>query len=395
MNRIYSKAVSAVLPKQKNCCVNGGRKLSKVIIVLCLGCVAPIATSAPFGMFDARTMAMGGVGVATGARFAAFNNPALLTTADEIHEWFLLAPTISHQIDDPDEVEDELEAFQQAANVLDGTNNPANQAAVQSHLDALDGTLYQSSSSGAGMLAIPSRILSGAAFFNVYEASTAQPVIGGDNLAAPTYSSTLAQRGYRVVENGVSAAQMMEAEKGWMNNLAVGFSAKFLLVEAYGYADPLRSAEVDIDRDGRKKGSQFAIDVGILKEIGVWKLALVAKNIVPGNYKYGSSGDEFKIEPQVRAGFAYQSRYSVIELDIDLVENDPVGFGLPSQIAAVGWEWQTWRWLALRAGYQQNMVSDGAGYASLGFGMVIGDTVHLDVAGLTGEEGDGDRKSVV
>ena len=331
------------------------RKTTQVFVVLCMGFASSAAVAVPFGMFDARSMAMGGVGVATGARYAAFNNPALLTTADEIHEWFLVVPTVGQQIGDPDQVEDELAAFQQAATVLDATDNAGNQAAVQTHLTALDGSLYRYSGNAAGMLAIPSRILSGAAFFNVYEASTARPVIGGDDLTVPSYASTLTQRGFRVTENGVAAAMPMEAEKGWMHNLAVGFAAKFLLVEAYGYDDALRTAKVDIDRTGLKTGSQFTVDLGILKEIGVWKLGLAAKNLLPGNYEYGNSGDKFKIEPQLRAGFAYQSRYSVVELDIDLTENKPVGFALPSQIAALGWEWRTWRWLALRAGYQQNL----------------------------------------
>jgi hypothetical protein len=365
------------------------RKMSKAMVVLCLGFATPAAMAVPFGMFDARSMAMGGVGVATGARYAAFNNPALLTTADEIHEWFLVVPTLGQQIGDPDQVEDELAAFQQAATVLDSSNTPANRSAVQTHLDALDGSLYRRSGNAAGMLAIPSRILSGAAFFNVYEASTARPVIGGDDLTVPSYASTLTQRGFRVAENGVAAAMPMEAEKGWMHNLAVGFAAKFLLVEAYGYEDTLQTAKVDINRAGLKTGSQFTVDLGILKEIGVWKLGLVAKNILPGNYEYGSSGDKFRIEPQVRAGFAYKSRYSVVELDIDLTENKPVGFALPSQIAALGWEWRTWRWLALRAGYQQNLTGDEAAYGSLGFGVIFNDAVHLDIAGITGSEGEG------
>lgn len=359
------------------------------LMMACLGLTAPAAMALPFGVFDARSMAMGGVGVATGARYAVFNNPALLTTADEIHEWFLLAPTVSQQIGDPGEVEDELAAFQQAADVLEGDNTPANQAAVQSHLTALDGSLYRRADSAAGMLAIPSRILSGAAFFNVYEASTAQPVIGGDDLTVPTYSSELAQRGFRITENGVSAAKVIQAERGWLRNVAIGFNAKFLLVEAYGYTEPLRSADVDVARSGRKTGSQFTFDLGILKEVGVWKFALVAKNIVPGNYQYGDSGDEFRIEPQLRAGFAYKSRHSVLELNLDVVENDPVGFALPSQIAAVGWEWQAWRWLALRAGYQQNLTGDEAAYGALGLGIILGETVHIDVGGYSGDEGEG------
>jgi len=357
-------------------------------LALLLMLYAQTASAVPFGMFDARTMAMGGVGVASGPQFATFNNPALLATSDEIHEWFLLAPTLSRQRDDSDNVEDSLAAFQQAADTLDSNNNAANQAAVQQQLNALDGSLYSTGRNSAFVLAIPSRILSGAAFFNVYEASTAQPVIGGDNLATPPgYASTLAQRGLRVVENGVATAMALESG-GWMQNLTVGLGVKFLLISGYGYSDPLRIADVDIDRTGSVSGSQFTFDIGLLKEFGVWKVGLVAKNIVPGNYKYGNSGDIFKIEPQLRAGFAYQSRYSVLELDIDLLENDPVGFGSASQIAALGWEWQTWQWLTLRAGYNQNLTGNEAAYSAAGIGLLIS-SLQVDIAAYSGNRGEG------
>ncbi len=354
-----------------------------LILTLC----AQTAAATPFGMFDARTTAMGGVGVASGPQFAVFNNPALLTAADETHEWFLLAPTLSRQLSDPGNIEDNLTAFQQAADRLDSNNTSANQAAVQQRLNALDGSLYSASRNTGFVLAIPGRILSGAAFFNVYEVSTAQPLIGGDNLATPSYTSTLAQRGLRIVENGVATATSLNGS-GWMQNVTIGFSVKFLLVSGYGSADPLRSADTNINRIDSKNGGQFTFDIGLLKEFGVWKIGLVAKNIVPGNYKYGDSGDVFEIEPQLRTGFAYQSRYSVVELNIDLLENDPVGFGSASQIAALGWEWQTWQWLTLRAGYNQNLAGNEASYSSAGIGLLIS-ALQIDVAAYSGNEGDG------
>jgi hypothetical protein len=345
----------------------------------------------PFGIFDARTMAMGGVGVATGSRYAAFNNPALLTTADESHEWFLLLPTVGAQIGDPDKLKNGLSNFQEAADRLAANPTAQNANLVQASIDALEGRHYRQSRNAALMVAIPSRILSGAIFFNVYETSTARPVIGGDVLADPAnpqYSSTLAQRGYRIVENGVSGARLINASSAWMSNMAVGFNAKFLLVEAYGYEGPLRAADVDITRKGRSSSSQFAFDVGVHKEIGVWKLALMVKNIVPGNYSYGDSGEKFRIEPQARAGFAYQSRRAIWELDIDLTENGPIGFDSPTQFAAIGWEWQPSRYLALRAGYSQNMLGTKAATSSGGFGFLIGG-LHVDLAAFSGDESDG------
>ncbi|MCK4585703.1 MAG: conjugal transfer protein TraF, partial [Gammaproteobacteria bacterium] len=258
--------------------------------LICLGwfCLHTNALALPFGVYDARTMAMGGVGVATGARNAVFNNPALLTTAEEIHEWSLTLPTVGRQLDDTDELKDNFDNFKRAANVLDATNNLANQNAVQATLDAIDGSQYRKTNNVAFMLAIPSRILSGAVFLNSYEISNVQPIIGGDDLTIPTYNSTLAHRGVRIIENGVSAAKILDAESGWMENMAIGFSAKFLLIKTYGYTEALGTADLDINGATGSNGSQFAIDVGALKEFGVWKVALVAKNILPGKYTYGS-----------------------------------------------------------------------------------------------------------
>ncbi len=364
---------------------NHSHWLPRGLLAFLLGLMTQTVNALPFGVFDARTMAMGGAGVATGSQFAVFNNPALLTTAEEIHEWFALVPTLGRFRSDPDNVKDTLDTFQQATN-----SNPINQTQVQGYLDALNGSQYSTSKNTALALAIPSRILSGAAFFNVYEASTAKPVIGGDNLAAspPVYNSTLAQRGLRIVENGVGMAKLLEADRPWKRNLAVGVNAKFLLVSGYGYSEPLTSADIDISHSNSANGSQFSFDIGLLKEFGVWKLGLVAKNIIPANFQYGNSGESFRIEPQVRAGFAYQSRYTVFELDIDLLENKPVGFDLPSQIAALGWEWQAWKWLTLRAGYQQNLTGNEAEYGAAGIGLNI-DLLQIDIAAFNGDEGEG------
>ena len=341
----------------------------------------------PFNVFDARTMAMGGVGVATGTHNAVFNNPALMTTADEIHEWFLLLPAVAQERQDLDDLKDNLSAFQDAAVVLSGDPaNIANQNTVQSELNKLDGTHYHASNNIAVMLAIPSRILSGAVFLNSYEQYSANPNIGGDNLTIPFYASTLTHRGFRVVENGMSAARVLDANKGWASNMSIGFSAKFLLVETYNYETDLRTAEVKIDGSQGNNSSQFGLDMGMIKEFGVWKFALVGKNLIPGKYDLSNASENLKINPQVRAGFAYQSRRSVLELNIDLIKNDPVGFESATQIAALGWEYTPNRIFALRAGLNQNLAGTKAYYFSTGFGVNLGG-FHFDIAGYSGNEG--------
>ncbi|MDX1812879.1 MAG: conjugal transfer protein TraF, partial [Gammaproteobacteria bacterium] len=346
------------------------------------------ASAVPFNILDARTMAMGGVGVATGTHNAVFNNPALMTTVDEIHEWFLLLPAITQERQDLDDLKNSLSDFQDAADQLDVVNSPANQSAVQATLNDLDGINYHAINNASIMIAIPSRILSGAVFLNSYEQYSAKPLIGGDNLAVPSYVSTLAHRGFRVIENGVSTAKALNADKGWASNMAIGFSAKFLLVETYNYETALRSSEVKIDGSQGNNSSQFELDMGMFKEFGVWKLALVGKNLLPGEFDLNGTNDKLKIDPQLRAGFAYQSRRAVLELNIDLLENDPVGFESATQIAAIGWEYRPKRFFALRAGASHNLAGSKANYISTGIGLNISG-FYVDVAGYKGNEGTG------
>jgi hypothetical protein len=310
-----------------------------------------------------------------------------MTTADEIHEWFLLLPSIVQERQDVDDLEDKLTTFQDAADQYDLGN--LNQGAVQATLNDLDGINYHATNNASVMIAIPSRILSGAVFLNSYEQYSAKPKIVVEDLTPPTsYASTLAHRGFRVIENGVSTAKTFNAEKGWASNMAIGFSAKFLLVETYNYETGLRSSDVKVDGSQGNNSSQFEVDMGVFKEFGVWKLALVGKNLLPGEFDLSGTNEKLKIEPQLRAGFAYQSRRAVLELNVDLLENDPVGFESAAQVAAIGWEYRPKRFFALRAGASQNLVGSKANYLSTGIGLNISG-FYIDVAGYKGNEGAG------
>ncbi len=354
-----------------------------------LGLLASAGTTQaqPFGVFDVRAAGMGGVGVATGARYATFNNPALLTTAEERHEWFLMAPGVGRQRGDPDELKDNLAAFQQAAETLDASPTNANRDTVQARLDAMDGAIYREGGNSAILLAIPSRLLSGAAYIHVYDWANARASIAGDDLSDPgnpQYASRIEHRGARVLENGVTAAKSLNGA-GWRRQLAVGFNVKFLFVEGYGYSEDIRTADTGIDRNQYSSGSVFNLDVGVLKEFGVWKMGLMAKNLLSGSFEYGATGDYFDIAPQLRAGLAYQSRRTVLELNLDLMRNQAAGFDAATQMLALGAEYKPWRWLALRSGYQQNLAGTQVGTASLGMGLAVG-FLSFDIAGSYSEE---------
>ncbi len=344
----------------------------------------------PFGVFDVRAAGMGGVGVATGARYATFNNPALLTTAEEQREWFLMAPGIGRQRGDPDDLKDNLATFKQAANRLDAGPTIANRDATLTNLNAMDGDIYRESGNSAILLAIPSRLLSGAAYIHIYDWANARASVTGDNLgdpANPQYASRIEHRGAQVLENGITAAKSISGT-GWRRQLAVGFNLKFLFVEGYGYSEDIRDAKTSIDRSQYSSDAAFNLDIGILKEFGIWKLGLMARNLFSGNFEYGDTGDDFAISPQLRAGFAYQSRRTVFEFDLDLTRNQASGFDSATQMAALGVEFKPWRWLALRSGYRQNLTGTQTGTVSLGLGVALG-FLMFDIAASHSEDQDG------
>ena len=64
---------------------------------------------------DARSIAMGGTGVASGSyQSAAFYNPALLTKSKANDNFSLILPSIAGEVADPSDLIDNLDEFQLA-----------------------------------------------------------------------------------------------------------------------------------------------------------------------------------------------------------------------------------------------------------------------------------------
>lgn len=56
------------------------------------------------------------------------------------------------------------------------------------------------------------------------------------------------------------------------------------------------------------------------------------------------------------------------------------------QFAAVGAEFNAWKWAQLRTGYRQNLVSNNGSAFTAGIGLSPFDVIHIDVAGLVGTD---------
>lgn len=99
-------------------------KTLKLAATAALFVTSSAAMAVPFSSFDARSMAMGGVGVAVGnAATAPLFNPALLSITREDDDFALVLPTIGIRVADPDKLSDSIDKFQSGNYVTNLTNS--------------------------------------------------------------------------------------------------------------------------------------------------------------------------------------------------------------------------------------------------------------------------------
>ncbi len=190
--------------------------------------------------------------------------------------------------------------------------------------------------------------------------------------------------------------------------VAIGLTPKLQKITTYHYADEVDGFdEVDEDslEDSKEEYSKVNLDIGASYRFGSegnWVAGLVGKNLLGGEFDYADvvvtpkdsngnpdplqpaytiKGGSVNLNPQFRAGIAYQSSWVNVALDVDLTENDPIAFESATQYAAIGAEFDLFSTLQLRAGYRTNMSTTNADMASVGLGLSpFG--IHLDITAM-------------
>jgi len=196
--------------------------------------------------------------------------------------------------------------------------------------------------------------------------------------------SELQTRAIAIAEVGISFARNVEFRFG---ELAIGVTPKYMQVSTIDYVANVRSADFSLDTN-QVDTSSFNIDVGVAKQYtnGV-TTGLVIKNLIPQSFKTANTtgmGD-IELKPLARLGVAHSAAWnsivsSTVALDLDITENEPVGFDQKTRYLGVGAELDLYRTAQLRVGYKKNL-SDGsyADSVSAGFGLSpFG--IHMDVA---------------
>lgn len=178
-------------------------------------------------------------------------------------------------------------------------------------------------------------------------------------------------------------------------DIAIGITPKLQTIKTYNYIANVEDEEIETDdiTDTEQDFSDYNFDAGVAYQFGgdkQWQVGLVAKNLMSKEYEtesnlYGPLGNKIKsktkisLDTQFRGGISHSTDWTVVAVDLDLMENDPVAFEAPTQYASIGAEFDVFDTFQLRTGYRTNLSDSDASVASLGFGLSpFG--VHIDIA---------------
>jgi hypothetical protein len=391
---------------------------------LALTCCAGAVNAMPFGIYDPRSLAMGGTGVSSGTSGnASYFNPALLAAARP-NDRFSFEVMAAARAYDPDKLRDDIDTLDSSGQDLGNAISQFNQAQttgnaaqLASALGAFQGALRTvgNKTAEANAFASPLTVgvpgkslgwaVSAAARADVglkafYEGADDATLTAYQNAAAayaasgsaadlmalltlfgdgttlndPNLLSHVDIRGAGFAEFGVSLAHEFES----LGKLAIGITPKYVRVYTLDYRASPQNPEISADQ-GRKDYTSSNLDVGLAQDLGAgFRWGVVGKNAIARKYDT-VLGNSIEVKPQVRAGLSHHTDWTTFAIDVDLTENKPVSFDLPTRYAAVGVEFSLWGFLALRAGYRGDLTGNHGGIPSLGLGLSLFG-VHVDLA---------------
>jgi len=391
--------------------------LIALLILHALILAPPAFAGVAFGIYDARTLAMGGASVASSNNDnAQFYNSALLAFNDDIEErtqdsrflFPVLVPQIADSAFTVEEIaRDDLSgAASRAIDLFNADPSAANAqfivditANLDASLAAIDGEdlfadVYVGLAisepgqfQGAGFF-LGTRLLAGGAatvsatdraLLAAYQEGLGFIASGGTLGAAHpelfdangalfdpgnNFDSTASAVGVSITEVGVAMSRQLRL---FGHPVAAGFSFKALRVDTFEDEQRVVVDRIDVNRNSETK-SAVNFDLGFARDFGnSWRVGLAVKDIIPRNYET-TLGTVVRLRPRPRIGARYKVGGLQVSADADLIRGQLLGGERPTQEAAVGAEWSLHMPIKLRAGYRQDIQFNRSGIVSVGVG---------------------------
>lgn len=406
------------------------QRIARAIISLCFTLLlAKQVLAIPFGIYEPRSMAMGGAGVAAaGSENAVFYNPAILATykdykekaTNEAFSFPVLSIRASRALETLAEQSD-VNYEQDINNSVSNYNNNQNVANAQAVLDSIN-PLYNTLAKVANkvflldanaslVVGVPSKYQGGAFYVSHRGVGDGQVNVSSDDLQllndyqeeldavaagnAPgsvhpeLYSggqlndpsaritSEANARAVVISELGISMSRQINIMG---SAFSFGVTPKMMQVTTYDFHRSINNNREERE-DTKDEDWQPNVDLGLMKTLGKqWRFGLVVKNLIERDYPT-SSGQEVTFKPQWRAGAAYITERVTYTVDMDLQANEGVYPGNAAQFILAGLEFRQGL-MRYRLGYRDSVSHKGpkqAGILSAGFGFYFG-SLYLDMA---------------
>lgn len=420
---------------------HNAQRRSPALLALIVGVLGgSTAQAAPFPSYDPVSLSMGGTGVALpDLNSGTLLNPAALAALPEDRRW-AVGTHAGARLFDPEEFFDALDDFQDEELVdgLDGSIREVEESSTQQQLDDnLQGLATALEDLDAGIANVAGRpvaaeagagfalnradsglgvgvhaggwgaVSATSAFRDRFLAEAAVEIIdcrdrlnngqecseaeGGFQYIEATANnaeifidtdedieSDARVRGIGVREYGLTLARQFRlGSRAW----ATGITLKSQEIDTFDYVADIEIADADdIDEDDfRESHSDFNIDLGMSTALAdAWRVGATVRNAISRSYET-ALGNEIDLDPQVRAGAAYDGGWFRLSGDADLAENDPIGFEDGTQFVGIGGEIDIVGWIQLRAGYRADLVDSVRNTTSVGIGLSPFRTLRLNL----------------
>jgi len=336
----------------------------------------------PYGFFDARSVGMGNVSMATGGiTTAAFSNPGMLSINETNDSYALLLPAVGAQVIDDGNVVDLIDEFQE----IDGpASSIPRQIEILEELD--DASLIAAVIPNIAFVSSGDSFTWGITLRSVVAVSANLTDIIIPDITNPVLpEGTVSALGVAITEIGLP----MGTEMSFAGmRLSLGITPRFVQVEAMEYRESILTADFNdlSDLDREDLGDFTTFDMGVaLDVLENVRVGLVAKNLIEET-KVTKLGTKIDFETHLRTGVAVDLGFMTMAADLDLTERKPIAFENPSKSFSVGMEFDASGIVQLRLGYQSNLASGSTDpdLLSVGLGLWLG--FNMDIAVVAGDD---------
>ena len=351
------------------------RGCQRAALALCLLMVAPSASAIPF-TFDARSLGMGGVAVATAdLSTAPWANPSMLSR-QELGDKFSLLLGIGAFLRDDDDLIGDIDDFQDADDARKDADTPAEEAeAILEMRDIIRGLedkviapevslLFSMGLARDGVsvaFSIRGDVIAGGTVTDLSCSPNRRTACDPSDIFDENFN-ILSLEGVLAMEYGLSVATDFDISG---NRLSFGIKPKVVQLRAVSYRESILTIDSDElldDLSDDDLGDFTTIDMGFAYDLTPnILLGLSVRNLLTDEFDV--NGETLDFETEATVGVAYHGKKLTVGVDLDLNANEPALADdrfdrLETQYLGIGMEYKPWNVIALRAGVAQNIASD-------------------------------------